>query len=170
MVYRGGFNSEEIADKRNYFAARSSAGITVSAAGQRWDVDVSHAAFGVSHYGIFDGPDLRAYFCVSAPCPPDPPPFFNIGSSVVLLPLRGFAVTRQFIEQWVAQQQTILASDNNQSEAGAGVWESLILRNPRLTFELWDPDTGRTVPISTPAGTITPWPWDDTPSRILALP
>ncbi|MFN3677796.1 MAG: hypothetical protein ACK4TC_17700 [Sphingomonas pseudosanguinis] len=119
------------------------------------------------YVGVFDGSDLIAI--VNLWSPDEDLGYRNIGRTLVDEKFQGNRITRQIIEWWVLNKGECLASDENQTDDGARVWESMILRDPILKFCLWRPDQG-TVPVTVEDGEITPDPWAEDRSRLIACP
>lgn len=140
---------------------------TVMANGRALDVRISGGHFDVEHVGVFDGEELVAVMKIWGP--EEPLPYNHIGKTLVDHAYQRNGITRQLIEWWVQTRQACLASDENQTHDGAGVWKSMISKQPRLTFHLWHPD-GREEPIKVKRGQITPNPWIDQAARLLARP
>lgn len=139
----------------------------VTAQGRLLDVRISGGHFDVEHVGVFDGEELVAVMRTWGP--DEPVPYRNIGKTIVAPTYQGHGITRQLIEWWVQTRQECLASDENQTHDGAGVWRSMISKEPRLTFHLWYPD-GREEPVTVKQGQITPNPWAEQHTRLLARP
>lgn len=129
------------------------------------DVRVSGGPFDVEHVGVFDGEELVAIMVI---WPPEGIlPYNHIGKTIVAPAYQGNRITRQLIEWWVQTRQKYLASDENQTYDGAGVWESMICRDPLLFFSLWHPD-GKEEPIKMKRNRITPDPWCQQHTRLIA--
>lgn len=140
---------------------------TVTARGRVLDVRISGGHFDVENVGVFDNEELVAVMRTWGP--EEPLPYRSIGKTIVAPAYQGHGITRQLIEWWVQTRQECLASDENQTHDGAGVWRSMISKQPRLTFYLWYPD-GREEPLTVKQGQITPNPWAEQHSRLLARP
>lgn len=131
------------------------------------DVRVSGALYDAEYVGAFDANDLVAM--VNTWAPDEPLPYRHIGKTIVAPAYQRNGITRQIIEWWVTTRNERLASDENQTPEGAGVWESMIMRSPRLRFFLWQPDGTETL-LSVENGRIVPDPWAEPHSRMLACP
>lgn len=131
------------------------------------DVRVRKGLSGSEYLGVFDGETLIAIMNTWAP--EDSVPYRHIGKTIVEQSYQGHGITRQLIEWWVQTHGQCLASDENQTHDGAHVWESMIKRQPRLSFSLWRPD-GREEPIKVCKGDIIPNPWAEQHTRLLAKP
>lgn len=139
----------------------------ISAGTTPLDIHIAKGRQGALHIGAFFGNELVAVARIwSASCPV---PYLNIGRTVVDPKFRGHQITRQLIEWWVNMSGECLTSDENQTPEGAGVWESMILRRPRLQFSLWYPNK-REVPLLVNGNQIAPDPWADPDSRLVARP
>jgi hypothetical protein len=168
MVSRQSSRAEFIAECRIKFPLPWDRPITtVVANNATLDVRVSGAIFDAEYVGAFDGDELVAM--VNTWAPEGPLPYRHIGKTIVAPTYQGNDITRQIIEWLVITRNERLASDENQTNEGAGVWESMIMRSPRLRFFLWEPD-GRETPLSVKNGRIVPDPWADPHSRLLACP
>ena len=140
---------------------------TVAVEGRLLDVRISGGMFDAEYVGVFDGEELVAI--MNTWSPEGPLPYRHIGKTIVAPTYQGHGITRQLIEWWVQTRQECLASDENQTHDGAGVWRSMISKEPRLTFHLWYPDS-REEPVTVKQGQITPNPWAEQHTRLLARP
>lgn len=140
---------------------------TVIAGSARLQVRVSSGSVGARYAGVFE--DGKLVGMLNTWAPEGPLPYRNIGKTIVDPAYQGHRITRQIIEWWVTSRIECLASDENQTHDGARVWESMIMREPRLRFFLWHPD-GTEIELGVEAGRIVPDPWADPHTRLLARP
>lgn len=141
--------------------------VTVIAGRARLRVRISSGSVGARYAGVFD--DSKLVGMLNTWAPEGPLPYRNIGRTIVEPAYQGHRITRQIIEWWVTSRDECLASDENQTHDGAKVWESMIMREPRLRFFLWHPD-GTEIDLGVEAGRIVPDPWADPHTRLLARP
>jgi hypothetical protein len=134
------------------------------------DISQSQDEFGNHFVGGYSAGKLVAYITVSRPDADKPVPFEYVGYSIVERPHRGHGLTRALIDWWIARYGRPLLSDEGQTDESRRVWESMILRDPILDFELWRRDEDEFHPLTVVNGIITPDPWDGSPSRLLARP
>jgi hypothetical protein len=140
---------------------------TINAGSSALDVRVSGGMFDSSYVGAFDGEELVAVMNTWGP--EGPLPYRHIGKTIVDPAYQGQRITRQIIEWWVTSRNECLASDENQTHDGARVWESMIMREPRLRFFLWHPN-GTEVELRVDGERIVPDPWAHADTRLLACP
>lgn len=168
MIARSSSQSQFIAEYKVKFPRPWNRAVhTVFAGGLSLDVRLSGGMFDVEYVGVFDGEELIA--AMNTWGPEEDVPYRHIGKTIVAPAYQGHRITRQLIEWWVLSRRKCLASDENQTDDGARVWESMILRGPRLSFCLWSPDSGE-VPITVKRGRIKPDPWAEQHTRLLARP
>jgi len=168
MVTRSSSQTQFIAEYRFKFPRPWNRGITTIYAGSvTLDVRVSGGHFDAEYVGAFHSDELVAVMNTWGP--EGPLPYRHIGKTIVDPAYQGNRITRQIIEWWVISRDECLASDENQTHDGARVWESMIIREPRLRFFLWHPD-GTEIELSIEAGRIVPDPWTDPHTRLLARP
>ncbi|WP_198158537.1 MULTISPECIES: hypothetical protein [Sphingomonas] len=168
MVARSDSQTQFIAEYRFKFPHPWNRPITTVAAGHlTLDVRVNGGNFDAEYVGAFDGTDLVAVMNTWGP--EGPLPYRHIGKTIVAPAYQGHGITRQIIEWWVTSRNECLASDENQTHDGARVWESMIMRAPRLRFYLWHPD-GTEIELIVDEGRIVPDPWSDPHTRLLARP
>jgi hypothetical protein len=168
MVARAPSQSQPIGEYRKYFPEpRDPPCTTVQANGKHLNVHTREGAVGSRYVGVFDGSDLIAV--VNLWSPDENVGYRNIGRTLVEERFQGNRITRQIIEWWVITKEECLASDEDQTDDGARVWESMILRDPILNFCLWR--LGQDViPIIVRNGDISPDPWAENQSRLIACP
>jgi hypothetical protein len=170
MVTRLSSQSEFIAEYRAKFPRSRSRGIiTITANSTALDVLIGYGICGAEYVGTFDGDELVSV--MSTWIEDDALPYRNIGKTIVEPAYQRNRITRQIIEWWVTSQNECLMSDANQTPEGAGVWESMIMRqtNPQIGFYLWHPD-GKEIELTVKAGEIFPNPWAEPHTRLLARP
>ena len=168
MIARSSSQSQFIGEYRRHFPEPCDPPrTTVQANGKNLDVHIGGGLVGSQYVGVFDGPDLIAI--VNLWSPDDDLAYRNIGRTLVEARFQGNGITRQIIEWWVVTNEECLASDEDQTDDGARVWESMILRDPILQFFLWRPDQDL-IPITVENGNITPNPWAENRSRLIACP
>lgn len=168
MVTRSSSQTQFIAEFRPKFPRPWNRGITTISAGPvTLDVRVSGGHFDAEYVGAFHDDELVAVMNTWGP--EHPLPYRHIGKTIVDPAYQGHRITRQIIEWWVTSRDECLASDENQTDDGARVWESMIMREPRLQFFLWHPN-GTEIGLGVQAGRIAPDPWADPHTRLLARP
>lgn len=168
MVTRCDSQTETIDDYRLKFPDPPSPIVATMMAGDaRLEVHIKAAISDARYVIVFDNDKLIAV--MSTWRPDEPLPYRNIGKTIVDPAYQGRRITRQIIEWWVTSRNECLASDENQTHDGARVWESMIMREPRLRFFLWHPD-GTEIELGIEGGRIIPDPWADPHTRLLARP
>lgn len=180
MIARSTSQTENIDEWRRKFPTQlDPVTTTIVVESRQLPVHIATGMNGAEYVGVFDGENLIAMVNTWSSEEPLPDrrigganahlPYRNIAKTIVHPAYQGNSITRQLIEWWVQTHQQCLASDENQTDDGARVWESMIIRNPKLRFSLWRPD-GSETDLIVEAEQITPDPWAEHHSRLLARP
>ena len=174
MIARSSSQTQPIEDYRRYFPHLGNEGvdaayvdIKITAHGRLLDVVESQRLFGAEYLGVFDNDELVAVLNTWEAV--EEVPYRHIGKTIVEPSYQGNRIIRQLIEWWVQTHNQCLASDENQTHDGARVWESMIIKESRLSFSLWWPD-GREEKVTVQENHITPDPWAEQHTRLLARP
>ncbi|MFZ1742417.1 MAG: GNAT family N-acetyltransferase, partial [Pontixanthobacter sp.] len=137
MVARSSSQTEVIEQYREKFPkSEYCSAHNVTAQGRSLDVRVSGDS-NVEYLGVFDGGELVAVMSTWEGV--EEVPYRHIGKTIVAPLYRGHRIIRQLIEWSILDRHQCIASDENQTHEGARVWESMIMREPVLSFSLWWP-------------------------------